>query len=218
MCPAIARSLISKGPFPAATHLTRTYLRNLKKQSTSPQPPPIAVMSFPLEGLMAVNKPAGISSAEALRKLQHIFKPSQIFAATLAAEKAKREREHQGQQRRRRKQAARDLEVKIGHGGTLDPMASGVLIAGIGAGTKQLQQFLGCTKSYEATAMFGVGTDTYDALGKIVAWGKGDVCWREGITKELVEKELEQFRGDIMQKPPMFVSLNPSCRPETGLN
>ncbi|KAI5845993.1 pseudouridine synthase [Tricharina praecox] len=165
-------------------------------------------MTVPLEGLMAINKPIGISSAEALRKLQRIFKPSSIFAETLAAEAAKRERESKGQQRRRRKQSARDLEVKIGHGGTLDPMASGVLVAGIGAGTKQLQQFLGCTKTYEATALFGAGTDTYDALGKIVAWGKEGSCGWERITEEVIEKELGAFRGDIMQKPPIYSALH----------
>lgn len=222
MCPLLTRSLVSNSRLiptatataTTATRLARTYLSNPYRDSPSSAPPPLphstTSMTVPLEGLMAINKPIGISSAEALRKLQRIFKPSSIFAETLAAEAAKRERESKGQQRRRRKQSARDLEVKIGHGGTLDPMASGVLVAGIGAGTKQLQQFLGCTKTYEATALFGAGTDTYDALGKIVAWGKEGSCGWERITEEVIEKELGAFRGDIMQKPPMFVPRPPS--------
>jgi tRNA pseudouridine55 synthase len=155
-------------------------------------------MTSPLEGLLAVNKPTGLSSAEALRRLQQIFKPSAIFADTLQAEKERRERESHRQRVRRRNPNAVRNEVKIGHGGTLDPMASGVLIAGIGGGTKYLQQFLNCTKTYEATAMFGADTDTYDAMGKVVKWAS----W-EGINGEKVEKALEQFKGDIMQVPPM---------------
>jgi tRNA pseudouridine55 synthase len=158
----------------------------------------------PLEGLLAINKPTGISSAEALRRLQKLFKPSSIFAATLQAEKEKREQESHNQRNRRKKQSAKRVDVKIGHGGTLDPMASGVLIAGIGAGTKKLQDFLVCTKTYEATAMFGAGTDTYDSEGKVIAWAN----W-EGITREKVEEALGQFRGDIMQKPPMWVVPSP---------
>ncbi|KAF8542182.1 pseudouridine synthase [Trichophaea hybrida] len=162
-------------------------------------------MTPPLEGLLAINKPTGLSSAEALRRLQKIFKPSAIFADTLQAEKEKRERESHNQRVRRRNPNAVRNEVKIGHGGTLDPMASGVLIAGIGGGTKYLQQFLNCTKTYEATAMFGASTDTYDAVGKVVKWAE----W-EGIDREKVENALEQFKGDIMQVPPIYSALHMS--------
>lgn len=155
----------------------------------------------PLEGLLAINKPTGISSAEALRRLQQIFKRSSIFAETLNAEKQRREAEnrHQPWRKKQNKKNA----VKIGHGGTLDPMASGVLIAGIGAGTKRLQDFLNCTKTYEAVAMFGAGTDTYDSEGKVTNWAK----W-EDITKEKIEEALGQFRGDILQKPPIYSALH----------
>lgn len=77
-------------------------------------------------------------------------------------------------------------------------MVAGVLIAGVGRGTKRLSEFLDCTKEYEATAIFGANTDTYDYEGKITTrkpYGH--------ITREVVEGMLDAFRGDIMQKPPM---------------
>lgn len=81
-------------------------------------------------------------------------------------------------------------------------MATGVLIMGVGKGTKQLQGFLECTKTYEATVLFGATTDTYDVLGKVLrraSYGH--------ITKERVEKALGKFRGKIMQRPPIYSAL-----------
>lgn len=101
-----------------------------------------------------------------------------------------------------RKRAIETLKVKLGHGGTLDPMATGVLIVGVGKGTKQLNKFLECTKTYECVVLFGAATDSYDAVGKVV--GKRDY---KHITKELVEKKLAQFRGKIQQKPSIFSAL-----------
>ncbi len=92
--------------------------------------------------------------------------------------------------------------MKIGHGGTLDPLATGVLIAGIGKGTKHLQSFLECTKSYEAVVLFGAATDTYDRSGKVLV--KAPYAH---ITRELVEEKLGKFRGKIMQRPPLFSAL-----------
>ena len=90
----------------------------------------------------------------------------------------------------------------MGHGGTLDPLATGVLIVGVGKGTKFLQRFLTCTKAYEATVVFGVATDTYDVQGKILS--KAPYAH---ITKEKVEEALKGFRGQIMQRPPIFSAL-----------
>jgi tRNA pseudouridine55 synthase len=94
------------------------------------------------------------------------------------------------------------LKVKLGHGGTLDPMATGVLIVGVGKGTKCLQRFLECTKTYECVVLFGAATDSYDAVGKVVSKAP-----YEHVTKELVEEKLAQFRGKIMQKPSVFSAL-----------
>lgn len=90
----------------------------------------------------------------------------------------------------------------MGHGGTLDPMATGVLIVGIGRGTKFLQDFLYCTKTYETVVLFGKSTDTYDVAGKVVASAETDQ-----IDRKLVEEKLETFRGHIKQVPPIYSAL-----------
>ncbi|KAL4802245.1 pseudouridine synthase [Aspergillus unguis] len=151
------------------------------------------------EGVFAVHKPQGVTSADVIRKLQSHFNPSDLFKPWLETERAKRNQESNFQRKRRRTQR---LEVKIGHGGTLDPLATGVLVAGVGKGTKFLNDFLGCTKTYEAIVLFGTETDSYDRLGKVVRRSPN-----EHVTREGVEKALEQFRGKIMQRPPIFSAL-----------
>ena len=81
-------------------------------------------------------------------------------------------------------------------------MATGVLIMGVGKGTKRLQEFLGCTKTYETTIIFGAATDTYDVLGKVIRRAEYG-----HITREKVEKALEKFKGKIMQRPPIYSAL-----------
>ncbi|RMX94905.1 hypothetical protein D0867_13684 [Hortaea werneckii] len=142
----------------------------------------------------------GITSAQVIRDVQSHFNPSALFQPWLHAERARRDRESHNQKQKRRSWKQRQpIQVKIGHGGTLDPLATGVLILGIGAGTKRLNEFLECTKSYETVLLFGAATDSYDTEGKIVArkpYGH--------VTKEVVEEKVKAFRGKIMQKPPIF--------------
>ncbi|KAF9884597.1 hypothetical protein FE257_001419 [Aspergillus nanangensis] len=157
------------------------------------------------EGVFAVHKPQGITSAEVIRNLQTHFNPSDTFKPWLETEQIRRKRESDRQRKRRRTQR---LDVKIGHGGTLDPLATGVLVTGIGKGTKHLNDFLGCTKSYETVVLFGAETDTYDRLGKVVRRGP-----YEHITRDAVEKALEKFRGKIMQRPPIFSALKVKGKP-----
>lgn len=109
-------------------------------------------------------------------------------------------------QRKRRKD--KRIQVKIGHGGTLDPLATGVLIAGIGKGTKSLQDFLTCTKVYETVVLFGTSTDTYDRVGKVLKRAP-----HAHVTKEMVEEALEQFRGKFMQLPPLYSALKMNGKP-----
>lgn len=84
----------------------------------------------------------------------------------------------------------------------MDPLATGVLITGVGKGTKQLQGFLDCTKSYEAVVLFGCATDSYDRLGKIVKRAP-----HAHITKAKVEDALKKFWGKTMQIPPVYSAL-----------
>ena len=170
------------------------------------------VLSIPyrkVNGVMlieeAINKPTGLSSAQVVRDLQKHFNPSELFAPWIQLEKSARERENHNQRKRRREQK---IQVKIGHGGTLDPLATGVLITGVGKGTKSLQDFLLCTKVYEAVVLFGTSTDTYDRVGKVLKRAP-----YEHVTKEMVEKALGQFRGKFMQLPPLFSALKMNGKP-----
>ncbi|KAK4975600.1 pseudouridine synthase pus4 [Elasticomyces elasticus] len=155
-----------------------------------------------LEGVFAINKPPAITSAQVLRDMQKYFNPSTLFAPWLAAETVRRDRESHNQRQRRSRRQRGPPEVKIGHGGTLDPLATGILITGIGSGTKSLQGFLECTKSYDCVVLFGAATDTYDTEGKVVARAP-----YHHIKKERVEEALDKFRGKIMQRPPIYSAL-----------
>ncbi|GAB7339216.1 hypothetical protein MBLNU457_5875t1 [Dothideomycetes sp. NU457] len=155
-----------------------------------------------LEGVFAINKPAAISSAQVLRDLQTHFNPSKTFAPWIAREEADRARESHNQRNKRSRRSRQPVQVKLGHGGTLDPAATGVLIVGVGKGTKSLNKFLDCTKSYEAVVLFGAATDTYDAEGKVV-----NRAGYEHVTEQKVRDALAQFRGPIKQIPPIFSAL-----------
>lgn len=98
--------------------------------------------------------------------------------------------------------------IKIGHGGTLDPMASGVLPVCVGEGTKVVAFLLDADKEYEAEVRFGVETDTLDATGRVVA--EHPVS---GLDHSALEAALSRFRGAIDQVPPMFSALKRDGRP-----
>lgn len=88
---------------------------------------------------------------------------------------------------------------KVGHCGTLDPMATGMLIVVIGKATK-MQDMLMCEdKVYTATMKLGVETNSQDADGEVVA-----VKSTEGITEEAVRAAFEHFHGEFDQVPPMY--------------
>ncbi len=88
---------------------------------------------------------------------------------------------------------------KVGHTGTLDPMATGVLPLCLGEATKVAGYIIEADKSYQATVRFGVSTDTYDAEGQVVS-----TATVPPLTRDLLETALQRFRGPIAQKPPMF--------------
>jgi tRNA pseudouridine55 synthase len=92
---------------------------------------------------------------------------------------------------------------KVGHAGTLDPMATGLLILCAGRGTKSISQFQELSKTYRATFQFGNSTPSYDA--ETEADNEADF---KHITEQLIEKELKShFSGEIMQKAPKFSAL-----------
>jgi len=91
---------------------------------------------------------------------------------------------------------------KVGHSGTLDPLATGLLLVAVGEGTKLLEFLIGCTKEYEVVGRFGFKSDTYDAEGEI----------EEVSSKVLSRDEIEaaikaNFVGEIEQIPPKYSAL-----------
>src|SRR4051794_19554601 len=87
---------------------------------------------------------------------------------------------------------------KVGHLGTLDPIATGVLPLVIGRATRLAQFYVRRDKVYEAIIRFGMATDTYDRAG-VPAGPSGPV---PALDAELVEPHLQQFRGKFQQTPP----------------
>ncbi|CAG0936300.1 tRNA pseudouridine synthase B [Thermoflexales bacterium] len=90
---------------------------------------------------------------------------------------------------------------QVGHAGTLDPMATGVLVVCLGQATRVSEYLLGHDKAYHATIRLGVETNTYDADGEVVSTHAVD------IDRAAVEQALAQFRGEIQQVPPMYSAI-----------
>jgi tRNA pseudouridine55 synthase len=96
---------------------------------------------------------------------------------------------------------------RVGHTGTLDPQATGVLLIGLGTGTKLTQFLHECPKTYRASLQLGVRTDTCDAAGKVV-----EIRPVRALSHGEVEATLGGFRGMIEQIPPMFSALKQQGR------
>ena len=90
---------------------------------------------------------------------------------------------------------------RIGHGGTLDPMATGVLPVFVGRATRGVEFFEHAEKTYETVLRLGLTTDTEDVTGETLTTGV------PSFTEERLQQVLESFRGDILQVPPMYSAL-----------
>lgn len=93
-------------------------------------------------------------------------------------------------------------EKRIGHTGTLDPLAQGVLVICVGKATKLVQDIEGYSKVYVAGFDLGYRTDTYDTEGKII-----DESLKKSVSKEELNESIKNFVGDIEQIPPMYSAL-----------
>jgi tRNA pseudouridine55 synthase len=102
----------------------------------------------------------------------------------------------------RRIKRACGMKKGVGHGGTLDPIATGVIPVCIGQATRVMEYLFDGSKEYTCRIQMGVSTDTYDAMGEIVA--ERDPAH---VTCQRVESALEKFQGDIAQIPPMYSAL-----------
>ena len=102
---------------------------------------------------------------------------------------------------------ANEPKSKVGHGGTLDPLASGVLPIALGEATKLCGRMLDATKAYDFTIRFGEETDTLDAEGELVS--TSDVR----PTHEQIAVVLARFTGEIEQVPPAYSALKVGGKP-----
>ncbi len=120
-----------------------------------------------INGILNVNKPEGISSFDAVRKIKKITS-----------------------------------EKKVGHAGTLDPLASGVLPICIGKATKVIDYIMNESKIYRTTLKLGITTDTYDREGIITS-----ESILPSYAKDEIIKAVKAFSGKISQVPPMYSAL-----------
>lgn len=165
-----------------------------------------------MNGVFAIEKPSGVSSTQLISDLQYKFTKSKVFAKDLEEMKMKiieNLSTDKSWSKERINKRANKCKIKIGHGGTLDPMAKGVLVVGVGSGTKKLLYYLSeCNKVYETKALLGISTTTGDAEGEILT--KNEF---EHINKEMVKEAAEKFVGDIKQTPPIFLALKMNGKP-----
>ena len=168
-----------------------------------------------LNGLLAVNKPTGIVSHDVVEYMRNVllhFKTARPWlsngvcdTAALSVAEHLIPLDSQLKKGKKQKQFRKwPVEAKVGHGGTLDPLASGVLVLGIGSATKSLQHYLSKTrKVYVASGILGSSTDTYDSTGVVIKSSSHD-----HISQENVERALEtHFTGEISQLPPLYSAL-----------
>ena len=90
---------------------------------------------------------------------------------------------------------------QVGHAGTLDPLATGVLVVCLGQATRISEYLLGHDKRYRAKIRLGLETDTYDAAGRVIA------TYEVHVDQAAVRNALQQFVGPIQQVPPMYSAL-----------
>lgn len=96
---------------------------------------------------------------------------------------------------------------KVGHAGTLDPFATGVLLICFASATKQVENLMTLEKEYEGTILLGAHTDSHDVTGNIVQQREVP-----NLSRTEIEAALQKYRGEIMQTPPMISALKKGGR------
>ncbi|MEM7116367.1 MAG: tRNA pseudouridine(55) synthase TruB [Chloroflexota bacterium] len=125
-----------------------------------------------MEGVLAVDKPTGMTSHDVVNRVRRL--------ASMR---------------------------RVGHAGTLDPLATGVLLVCLGRTTRLIEYLVGLQKIYETRIRLGQTTDSYDADGTMTA-----EC-AVTVTEAEIESALAGFRGDIEQRPPMFSAIKRNGQP-----
>ncbi|MFO7609155.1 MAG: tRNA pseudouridine(55) synthase TruB [Candidatus Krumholzibacteriia bacterium] len=145
------------------------------------------------DGFLLVDKPAGVTS---FRIVDHVRK------ALLRAQPGLQARRGGG-----RPGGPRPPRFKCGHTGTLDPMATGLLVVMTGKGSRLVPFLTGLDKTYLATVRFGTETHTLDAEGEVTATAAPPA------TAARAAAALDAFRGDILQVPPLVSALKRDGKP-----
>lgn len=131
-----------------------------------------------ISGLFPIIKPEGFSSADLTNKIKSILTNDFLERYNIKP------------------------KFKLGHGGTLDPLAQGVMVIGINSGTKLLSTQLSGNKSYYCRVELGKATETYDREGKII-----EEKPFQHVDEKLLREKLKKFVGKILQHPPAYSAL-----------
>jgi len=156
----------------------------------------------PLSGLLGIVKPSGPTSMDLLDKLKPLLASSLLFYAPDEKRALQDRRRLKPWEKALQKKCGGRLPPKLGQGGTLDPLAEGVLVIGIGAATKQLSQFLHCSKEYETTGLLGTSTTSYDSQEPVMRRAP-----HAHVDEALLRAQLPRFTGAVKQLPPVFSAL-----------
>jgi|GEM_PF-355352 len=136
-----------------------------------------------LDGYMLVDKPSGMSSFDVIRKLKRIFPDKDPLA-----------------------RRAKHRRYKLGHTGTLDPIATGLLVVCVGEATKAVPWLTGVKKIYEVTARIGCTSDTYDSTGLVYSHPAPNI----DVYNDSAEfsRAISSFLGKIKQRPPAYSAIH----------
>jgi tRNA pseudouridine55 synthase len=149
----------------------------------------VVVPLYRSEGLFAVHKPIHWTSQDVVSHVRGILEDEARDRGANPAKMTYRKRN-------------KSRILKVGHGGTLDPLATGVLVIGVGSGTKRLNDYLTGSKMYRAVGQLGIETNTLDLdpKGNVTK----EASW-DHVTREQLEiQALPKFVGTIQQTPPIF--------------
>ena len=152
------------------------------------------------EGMLLVDKPAGVSSFGVV---------AMVWGAIWAELEGREKNESDGRGGVDGKSGIKGVrsgrrKVKVGHTGTLDPFATGLLILMIGKGTKRCQEFLKLDKWYEAELKLGMSSTTGDPEGEIEPGSVEEVRRAQEVTEEEVREAMRKMTGEIWQTVPKF--------------
>lgn len=151
-----------------------------------------------VSGIFAIVKPTGHSSMSLLDAMKPLLASSSHFQ--ISAEETGEFKGKSGWKKRKRGfKPGQPNPPKVGQGGTLDPLADGVLVVGIGKGTKELASYLECTKEYRAVALLGASTLSYDSDDPILHRRR-----HSHIDADAIRAVLPHFRGKGKQLPPLY--------------